>query len=143
MPMKSMFVLPMSSIAPPYILSLLTWAAVEEQVENDLGGQQRREEIDDDTKTQGYRKALNRAGAELEKNGCRDKGGDMGVHDGQERLVIAGVHRGLRCLPSLSSSRILSKMRTLESTDIPMRRTIAAIPGRVSVAPRAARAPMR
>jgi len=36
--------------------------------------------------------------------------------------------------PFLNSSRILSKIRTFASTDIPIVRTIPAIPGRVSAA---------
>jgi len=49
----------------------------------------------------------------------------------------------LGVFPRCSYSRIRSKIRTFASTDIPMRRTMAAIPGKVSVAPRAESAPMR
>ena len=44
--------------------------------------------------------------------------------------------------PSLASSRILSKIRTLASTAMPIVSTIPAIPGSVRVALKAARAPM-
>ena len=43
--------------------------------------------------------------------------------------------------PALSSSRIRSMINTFESTDIPIVRMIPAIPGNVSVAFKAARAP--
>ena len=44
-------------------------------------------------------------------------------------------------LPLFNSSRILSKISTLASTDIPIVRTIPAIPGRVNTAPRPAKIP--
>ena len=43
--------------------------------------------------------------------------------------------------PFLNSSLILSKISTLASTDIPIVKTIPAIPGRVSTAPKPARIP--
>lgn len=48
--------------------------------------------------------------------------------------------RGVRCPPEAYSSRARSKTSTLASTAIPMASTNPARPGRVSVAPRAARA---
>ena len=44
-------------------------------------------------------------------------------------------------LPLFNSSRILSKIRTLASTDIPIVKTIPAIPGSVNTAPNPARIP--
>ena len=44
-------------------------------------------------------------------------------------------------LPLLNSSLILSKIKTLASTDIPIVRTIPAIPGRVKTAPKPANMP--
>ncbi len=48
----------------------------------------------------------------------------------------------LGVFPSLSSSLILSNMRTLASTAIPIVRMIPAMPGRVRVALRPAKAPI-
>ena len=44
-------------------------------------------------------------------------------------------------LPLFNSSRILSKIRTLASTDIPIVKTIPAIPGSVNTAPNPAKIP--
>ena len=59
------------------------------------------------------------------------------------RLQEVSITDSLTGFPNRSSSRIRSKIKTLESTPIPMVRMIPAIPGKVKVALRPARAPMR
>ena len=59
------------------------------------------------------------------------KRGDIGVENGTEHLVIAGLDRAAETFARSCSSRIRSKMSTLASTAIPMVSTIPAIPGSV------------
>ena len=65
------------------------------------GAEQGGEEIEDDAQAQGDGEALDGAGAEEEQDHRGDQGGDVGVDDGPEGLVIAAVDAGLQGLAGM------------------------------------------
>ena len=65
------------------------------------GAEQGGEEVEDDAQAQGDGEALDGAGAEDEEDHRGDQGGDVGVDDGPEGLVIAAVDAGLQGLAGM------------------------------------------
>ncbi len=98
------------------------------------GAVQGGEQVEQHADAKGYGESLDRAGAEQEQGHSGDQGGHMGIDDGPEGLVVAGLDGGVDRLPRANSSRMRSKISTLESTAMPMERTMPAMPGRVRVA---------
>ncbi len=104
---------------------------VQQRTADGDGGEQRI----DDTNRQNEGEPFDRTGAERVQNGTRDQRGDVAVADGRPGSRESGVDGGVEGLAAFSSSFILSKIRMLASTAIPMDRMNPAIPGSVSVNP--------
>src|SRR5574341_2687513 len=94
--MKSKLVFPrISNMPAPSKLNaqLFHFSSLIYDIEDDLRADQRGKEVNGDTEAQGHGESLDRASPEQEERHARDQGGDVGVNDGQQRLVIASINR--------------------------------------------------
>src|SRR4026207_79827 len=72
---------------------LLDFTALVDDIENDLGADQGREQVDRDAKTQRDRKSLDRPGPEQKKGDARYERRHVRIDDGEQGLVVTSVHR--------------------------------------------------
>ncbi len=115
----------------------------ENELEERARDEDGREHVGDQAEEQRRREPANRPGAELEQERGRDERRDVRVDDRDEDAVEAGGDACRAPFFVASSSRMRSKIRTFESTPMPIVRMKPAMPGSVMTAPRYAMKPIR